>query len=154
MGSVCYGFSCITVTTVMQENLLCEPHAVRGRVSCIMGAPNHNARNSIGVLACAGAEVGGQGRSPLPRSSASYRCSDKEVTAGPPRAPVRGSARWVSPSLLWAKLVRRCGLGPLPSMSHRHPGSPTLARNPLANKQQGPLARPVARAARSAGAIR
>ena len=45
-----YGFSCITVTTVMQENLLGEPHAVRGRVSCIMGAPNHNARNSIEVI--------------------------------------------------------------------------------------------------------
>jgi len=43
-----YGFSCITVTTVMQENLLCEPHAVLGRVACIMGAPNHNARNFIG----------------------------------------------------------------------------------------------------------
>jgi len=42
-----HGFSCITVTTVLQENLLCEPHAVRGRVSCIMGAPDHNARNSI-----------------------------------------------------------------------------------------------------------
>jgi len=47
--SVSYGFSCITVTTVMQENLLSEPHAVHCRVSCIMGAPNHNARNSIVV---------------------------------------------------------------------------------------------------------
>ena len=42
-----YGFSCITVTTVMQENLLCHRHAVRCRVSCITDAPNHNARNSI-----------------------------------------------------------------------------------------------------------
>jgi len=47
--SVSYGFSCITVTTVMQENLLSEPHAVRCRVSCIVGAPNHNAGNSIVV---------------------------------------------------------------------------------------------------------
>jgi hypothetical protein len=31
----------------MQENLLCAPHAMRCRVSCTMGAPNHNARNSI-----------------------------------------------------------------------------------------------------------
>ena len=45
-----YGFSCITVTTVMQENLLCEPHAVRCRVSCIMGAPDHNARNSMATI--------------------------------------------------------------------------------------------------------
>ena len=43
-----YGFSCITVRTVMQENLPCEPHAVRCRVSCIMAVHNHNARNSIG----------------------------------------------------------------------------------------------------------
>jgi len=50
-----YGFSCITVTTVMQENLLCEPHAVRARVSCIMGAPNHNARNSISTSPLQGA---------------------------------------------------------------------------------------------------
>ena len=42
-----YGFSCSTVTTVLQENLLCDPHAVHCRVSCIMGTPNYNARNSI-----------------------------------------------------------------------------------------------------------
>jgi len=40
LGTPYYGFSCITVTTVMRENLLCEPHSVRGRVSCIMGAPD------------------------------------------------------------------------------------------------------------------
>ena len=34
----------------MQENLPCEPHAVRCRVSCIMAAHNHNARNSISLL--------------------------------------------------------------------------------------------------------
>ena len=27
----------MTVTTVMQENLLCDPHAVRYRVPCIIG---------------------------------------------------------------------------------------------------------------------
>ena len=47
LPTVPYGFSCITVTTVMQENLLCEAHAVRCRVSCIMGAPNHDAGNPI-----------------------------------------------------------------------------------------------------------
>ena len=31
----------------MQENLPCEPHAVRYRVSCIMGMSNHNAGTSI-----------------------------------------------------------------------------------------------------------
>ena len=93
----CYGFSCITVTTVMQENLLCEPHAVRCRVSCIMGAPNHNARNSIGgwargVKVRAGIELSspGSGRG-LPKISGWGRKGDG--LCGCSRRPMPGAWR-------------------------------------------------------------